>query len=775
MAQVPQSEATSQGLEARGAESGPPAKEGGQKVETKREEALGPTTASPADVRRVVAGEHSDPFSILGPHPVTVDSRDRLAIRLFIPGAASMWVLNGGGEVVEATAVHPTGFFEALVEPSERWKNYRARARTPDGHQWEYDDPYRFPGILTDYDLHLLGEGTHLRSFERLGSHLAIVQGVTGVHFAVWAPNAARVSVVGDFNGWDGRRNPARHLGGSGVWELFIPGLRAGDLYKFEVLSRAHGYYLARKADPYAFRSELRPGTASVVHNLDRYEWGDADWMGRRAKQQGLETPISIYEVHLGSWMRGEGDRFLTYRELATRLAQYVTEMGYTHVELLPIQEHPLDASWGYQPLGYFAPTSRFGSPEDFMFFVDHLHRAGIGVILDWVPAHFPRDEHGLRYFDGTHLYEHEDPRQGEHRDWGTMIFNYGRNEVRNFLLGNALFWLEKYHLDGLRVDAVASMLYLDYSRKAGEWIPNRYGGNENLEAISFLKKLNELCHGLHPGVLTFAEESTAWSGVSRPTYLGGLGFSLKWNMGWMNDTLKYFSHEPVHRKYHHNSLTFSLLYAFTENFVLPLSHDEVVHGKRSLLDKMPGDVWQKFANLRALLTFQMCHPGKKLQFMGGEFGMGREWHHDSSIDWHLLQIDWHAGIQRMMRDLNRLYRTQPALHEVDFEWTGFEWVDFHDWEQSIITFIRRAKNPADWLLVACNFTPVPRNSYLVGVGEEGIYQELFNSDSKYYCGGNLGNGQGLKSRPGEVQGRPHSLSITIPPLGVVILKKADR
>ncbi len=736
--------------------------------------AVGPSTANVADVQRIVAGEHGDPFSVLGPHKVVVDSKERLAVRIFVPGAAAVSVVDGAGEAVEASPVHKEGFFEALLEPGERWKAYRVRARTGDGHQWDFDDPYRFPVVLTDYDIHLLGEGTHLRSFERLGAHLVTIEGVAGVHFAVWAPNAARVSVVGDFNAWDGRRNPTRILGGSGIWEIFIPGLRAGDLYKFEILSRARGYYLGRKADPYAFRSELRPGTASVVHNLGQYRWGDEEWMARRAKGQALEAPISIYEVHLGSWMRGEGNRFLSYRELATRLAEYAKEMGYTHVELLPIQEHPLDASWGYQPLGYFAPTSRFGTPEDFMYFVDHLHRAGLGVILDWVPAHFPRDEHGLRYFDGTHLYEHEDPRQGEHRDWGTMIFNYGRNEVRNFLLGNALFWLEKYHLDGLRVDAVASMLYLDYSRKQGEWIPNRYGGNENLEAISFLKRLNELCHGLHPGVLTIAEESTAWTGVSRPTHLGGLGFSLKWNMGWMNDTLKYFSQEPIHRKYHHNNLTFSLLYAFSENFVLPLSHDEVVHGKRSLLDRMPGDVWQKFANLRALLAFQATHPGKKLLFMGGEFGMGREWHYDSSIDWHLLQIDWHAGIQRMVRDLNHLYLSQPALHEVDFEWTGFEWVDFHDWEKSIVSFIRRAKDPADWVLVVANFTPVPRSSYLVGVGEGGNYVELFNSDSKYYCGSNLGNGAGVEARGGEVQGRPFSLSLTVPPLGLVVMKKSS-
>src|SRR5262245_25482032 len=507
-----------------------------------------PCTVSPEDVRKIIKAEHHDPFSLLGPHRVRVDGQERTAIRLFVPRAEAVTILDpSGGPPVAAARIHAEGFFEAVVEPQRRPDAYRVRARLPGGHEWEFDDPYRFPPVLTDYDLHLIGEGTHLRNFERLGAHVMEVGGVSGVHFAVWAPNALRVSPVGNFNDWDGRRHPMRGLGRSGIWEIFIPGLAPGDLYKFEIRSR-HGSFLGLKADPYAFRSELRPSTASVVHNLDRYVWEDGDWTADRARRNDLHGPISIYEVHLGSWMRGEGNRFLTYRELAHRLADYCREMGFSHVELLPIQEHPLDASWGYQPLGYFAPTSRYGSPEDFMYFVDYLHRKDLGVILDWVPAHFPRDEHGLRYFDGTHLYEHADPREGEHRDWGTMIFNYGRNEVRNFLLGNALFWLEKYHLDGLRVDAVASMLYRDYSRNPGDWIPNQYGGNENLEAISFLKRLNELCHAQHPGVLTIAEESTAWAGVSRPTYVGGLGFSLKWNMGWMNDILGYFSRSEERR-----------------------------------------------------------------------------------------------------------------------------------------------------------------------------------------------------------------------------------
>jgi len=729
-------------------------------------------TAAAEDIHRLAAAEHPYAFSVLGPHRVRKDRRDRLAIRVLLPGAQSVIVLpaDGGGSL-EAPVVHPVGFFEALVDPEARWERYRLRIRLPGGHEWECEDPYRFPRVLSDYDLHLLGEGNHLRSFERLGAHVTSLEGVRGVHFAVWAPNALRVSVVGQFNSWDGRRHPMRSLGGTGIWEIFIPGLAEGDTYKFEIRPRTGGFPTL-KADPYAFRSELRPGTASIVHHLDGYRWGDAEWLAGRGRRNALEAPIAMYEVHLGSWMRGDGNRFLSYREVAPRLARYCQEMGFTHVELLPVQEHPLDASWGYQPLGYFAPTSRFGSPEDFMFFVDHLHQAGLGVVLDWVPAHFPRDDHGLRVFDGTAIYEHADPREGEHRDWGTLIFNYGRNEVGNFLLGNALFWLEKYHLDGLRVDAVASMLYRDYSRRPGDWIPNRYGGNENLEAIAFLKRLNEICHAQQPGVLTIAEESTAWTGVSRPTYLGGLGFSLKWNMGWMNDTLAYFSKDPVHRKYHHSNLTFSLLYAFSENFVLPLSHDEVVHGKRSLLDRMPGDTWQKFAGLRSLLTFQMAHPGKKLIFQGGEFGMGQEWNFDASIDWHLLDYHWHAGVQRMMRDILRLYREERALHEVDFEWTGFEWVDFHDAEASTLSFIRRARDPSDWVVVACNFTPVPRFGYVLGVGEGGHYRELFNSDSRYYGGSDQGNGAGATARAVPSHGRAWSLALTLPPLAIVILKK---
>ena len=632
---------------------------------------------------------------------------------------------------------------------------------------------YPFPQILTDFDLHLLGEGTHYKNYEKLGAHVIEVKGVNGVHFAVWAPNAEAVSVIGDFNKWDGNSHKMRMLGSSGIWEIFIPGLSEGEIYKFNIKSKS-GEVL-EKADPYAFSSEIRPKSASIVYDIDKYTWNDAKWLSEREHHNALDAPISMYEVHLGSWMRvpEDGNRYLTYRELAKKLAEYVKEMGYTHVQLMPVTEYPLDASWGYQTIGYFAPTSRFGKPEEFMYFVDYMHQNGIGIILDWEPDHFPKDGHGLSRFDGTCLYEHADPRKGEHQDWGTLIFNYGRNEVRNFLLSNALFWLDKYHIDGLRVDAVASMIYLDYSRQPGEWIPNQYGGNENLEAIDFLKRFNEVLHSTHPGVLTIAEESTAWTGVSRPTYLGGLGFSLKWNMGWMNDTLRYFSKDPIHRKYEHDNLTFSLLYAFTENFILVLSHDEVVHGKRSLLDKMPGDFQQRFANLRALYGYMYGHPGKKLLFMGGEIGQWWEWNHYESVHWHLLQYESHHGLQRYVRDLNRLYQSEPALYEVDFDYHGFEWIDFRDAEGSIISFIRRGKNPEDFLVFVYNFTPVARMGYRVGVPKGGFYKEVMNSDSGSYWGGNMGNFGGIWAEDVPWHGRTSSLSLTIPPLSMVVMKPA--
>jgi len=618
-----------------------------------------------------------------------------------------------------------------------------------------------------------MGEGTHLSNYEKLGAHATKLEGVPGVNFSVWAPNARRVSVVGDFNHWDGRCHAMRNHPGNGIWEIFIPGLGEGALYKFEVKARS-GEEIALKADPYACAFEPAPRTASIVCDIDTYRWGDEAWMEARDRHNPLERPLAIYEVHLGSWMRApeEANRFLTYRELAHKLADYVSELGYTHVELLPITEHPFYGSWGYQTIGYFAPTRRYGTPADFMYFVDHLHQRGIGVILDWVPAHFPRDAHGLVHFDGTHLYEHADPRRGEQKEWDTLVFNYGRTEVANFLLGNALFWLERYHLDGLRVDAVSSMVYLDYSRKPGEWIPNVYGGNENLEAVAFLRRFNELVYERHPSVMTIAEESTAWPQVSRPTTVGGLGFGLKWNMGWMHDMLGYMALDPVYRSYHHNSLTFGLLYAFTENFVLPLSHDEVVYGKGSLLGKMPGDIWQQFANLRCLYAYMYGHPGKKLLFMGGEFGQWREWDHDQSLDWHLLeQGPHHKGVQRLVRDLNDLYRSQPALFEVDFDPAGFEWIDCRDGQQSVVSFLRRAKNPDDFVVFVSNFTPVPRFGYRVGVPIGGYYRELLNSDAAIYGGSNLGNIGGTMAEAVPANGHSFSLVLTLPPLATVVLK----
>jgi len=625
--------------------------------------------------------------------------------------------------------------------------------------------------FLTDFDLYLLGEGSHFRIYEKLGAHVMEQDGVVGTHFAVWAPNARQVSVIGDFNGWR-PNNPLQVRGPSGVWEGFIPGVRPGALYKYRIISQTENYWVD-KADPYGFAAEIRPQTASKVWDLSTYTWNDGGWLAQRKRVNALDAPQSIYEVHLGSWRRvpEEGDRWLTYRELATQLVDYVKQMGYTHVEFLPISEHPFDGSWGYQTVGYFAPTSRFGPPTDFMFLIDTLHQNGIGVILDWVPAHFPHDEHGLAYFDGTHLYEHSDPRQREHTEWGTYIFNFGRHEVANFLISNALFWLDKYHIDGLRVDAVASMLYLDYARKEGEWIPNEYGGRENLEAVNFLRRLNERVYGDFPDVLTIAEESTTWPMVSRPTYLGGLGFGLKWDMGWMHDTLAYMSLDAVYRKYHHDRLTFRMMYAFTENFVLPLSHDEVVYGKKSLLGKMPGDTWQKFANLRLLFGYMFAQPGKKHLFMGQDFGQEREWNHDISLDWHLVDEPLHAGLQRWVRDLNTLYRHEPGFHQRDCDPAGFEWVDCNDSVQSTLCFLRKSQSADEVLLVACNFTPVPRAEYRVGVSQAGKWTELLNSDAPLYGGSGWGNFGGVKTAPVSFHGRPYSLSMTLPPLGVVVLR----
>jgi 1,4-alpha-glucan branching enzyme len=630
------------------------------------------------------------------------------------------------------------------------------------------EDAYRFPPVMTEFDLHLHGEGTLYEAWHSYGAHLATVDGVDGVRFAVWAPNALNVSLTGSFNDWDGRRNPMR-LRNAGVWEIFMPGARDGDAYKYFVRSKNFGHQQL-KADPYAFRTEVPPKSASIVSDLDSYRWQDEQWMQGRGQRNWLKEPVSIYELHLESWMRLPGGDHLTYRQFAEKLVEYVKQMGYTHIELMPIQEHPYSGSWGYQVTGYFAPTARFGEPQDFMFFVDACHAAGIGVIMDWVPAHFPKDAHGLAFFDGSALYEHADPRQGEHLEWGTLVFNFGRNEVREFLISSALFWLKQYHIDGLRVDAVASMLYLDYSRKAGEWIPNRFGGRENLEAIDFIRRFNELAHSV-PGAITIAEESTAFSGVSRPVYMGGLGFTMKWNMGWMHDMLHYFSEDPVHRKYHHNNITFSMLYAFTENFVLPISHDEVVYGKRSVLSKMPGDDWRKFANVRAFLAYMYAHPGKKLLFMGTDIGDYQEWDYASTVPWDVLQYPIHAGLQSFVRDLNRLYRASPALYQVDFDHTGFEWIDIADVDQSAISFLRRASNPSDYIVFACNFTPVPRLNYLVGVPEPGYFQEILNSDSAYYGGSNMGNGGGVMASEKGTHGRPCTIAITLPPLAVVAFK----
>jgi len=753
--------------------------------DSKSEAAVKSLNASQSEIERIVRAESSDPFQFLGPHWLDRAGKRVLAIRAHHPAASEMaieWLGNSAGRhsAIATEKIHPGGVFEAIVQNdvSQLRDNqeiaatsYRLYFRFPDGNSLDTFDAYAFPPLLTDYDLYLSGEGTHYQKYEKLGAHVREMAGVRGVHFGVWAPNALRVSVVGNFNFWDGRVHPMRIRGETGIWELFIPSLDEGTLYKFEIKSRA-GYW-GLKSDPYGFAAEKRPDNASVVVDIDKHQWNDAAWLTQRASQDWLHSPMSIYEVHLGSWRRrhDEGNRWLTYRELADELIPYIKGMGYTHVEMMPVMEHPLDKSWGYQTVGYFAVTSRFGTPEDFMYFVDRCHQEGIGVILDWTPAHFPRDAHGLAFFDGTHLYEHADPRKGAHPDWGTLVFNYGRNEVQNFLISNALFWIDKYHLDGLRVDAVASMLYLDYSRKPGEWIPNRFGGRENLEAIGFLKHLNEVLHTQHPGALTIAEESTSWPAVSRPVYLGGLGFDLKWNMGWMNDTLRFMEYDPIHRKYHHNELTFSMIYAFTENFVLPLSHDEVVHGKRSLLEKMPGDDWQKFANLRLLFGYMWAHPGKKLLFMGSELAMRDEFWDEASVDWALQDSPPHRGIQQLMADLNRLHVEEPALHELDFEWSGFEWIEANDAANSVIAFQRRARNQDNAIVVVCNFTPVVRDDYRVGVPRPGYYREMLNTDSGYYWGSGAGNGGGVNAEPIPWNGKPWSISLRLPPLAASYFK----
>ena len=661
-----------------------------------------------------------------------------------------------------------TDFFEAQFPGQTEIFPYQIRTLDKAGQEHQGPDPYSFLPVLGDLDLQLFNEGNHLRTYEKLGAHIMEVGGVRGVLFAVWAPNAMRVSVIGDFNNWDGRRHPMRERGSSGIWELFVPGLAEGEKYKYEIKTQYNT--ILQKTDPQGFAAEMRPKTASVVWDISKHVWDDEAWLDRRAASDPLREPMAIYEVHLGSWMRvPETNDYLSYRDLADKLAAYVKQEGYTHVELLPITEHPLDASWGYQVTGYFAPTSRFGTPDDFQYFVDTMHQNGIGVIMDWVPAHFPKNDYGLVNFDGTALYEYADDRIGEHKAWGTKVFNYNRNEVRQFLWNSALFWLDKYHIDGLRVDAVAAMLYRDYDRT--EWIPNEHGGRENLEAISFLRRLNELVYAEHPGAITAAEESTAFPAVSRPTYLGGLGFTFKWNMGWMHDTLDYIEKDPIYRKYHHQKLTFGLMYAFSENFILPISHDEVVHLKHAMIDKIPGDLWQKFATLRLYYGFMWTHPGKKLLFMGQDFGQWREWSEDRSLDWHLTDLEPHRKLLRWMADLNRLYVNEPALYEQDHDWTGFEWIDPNDWEHSVVSYIRKAQAQDDYLVVVANFTPVVHEGYRVGVPELCTYREVLNSDSEYYFGSNVGNGLGLPAQELNWQRQPYSIEMTLPPLGIVILK----
>ncbi|WP_119066015.1 1,4-alpha-glucan branching protein GlgB [Rubrobacter indicoceani] len=714
--------------------------------------------------RAIVHGQHPDPFSFLGPH----EESGKKVVRAFLPGATAIEVVSAGGERLGALAnAHPDGLFAGFVDGAPA-DDYRLKATWPDGSTSELHDPYRFPTTVSDFDLYLFGEGNHNALYDMLGAHLTELDGVGGVRFAVWAPNARRVSVIGDFNGWDGRVNAMRNR--SGVWEMFVPGVKEGDLYKFEVVGE-NGALLPQKADPFGLFFEQYPGTASIVSDPSHYGWTDDEWMRTRAEHNALDAPMSVYEVHLGSWKKRPDGSYLLYDELAAELVPYVKDLGYTHVEFLPLTEHPFGGSWGYQPLGLYAPTSRFGTPYDFRKLVDEFHRAGIGVIMDWVPAHFPEDAHGLANFDGTHLYDHSDPRLGRHPDWGTAIFNYGRNEVRNYLTANALFWLREYHIDGLRVDAVASMLYLDYSRKEGEWVPNVHGGNENLEAIAFLKKTNELVYSeaAPPGAFTVAEESTSWPMVSRPTSMGGLGFGYKWNMGWMHDSLEYIQQDPMYRAHHHNELTFSLIYAFNENFVLPLSHDEVVHGKKSVFGRMPGDNWQKFANLRAYYGFMYTHPGKQLLFMGSEFGQGREWNHDTELDWYLLDNKLNAGTRDFVRDLNAVYKETPALYRRDFDGGGFEWLVGGDSENSVVAFLRRASDPEDLVLCVSNFTPVVRENYRIGVPQAGLYREILNSDGAKYGGSGVENGR-VPVEEAPEHGKEHSVSLTLPPLSTVVL-----
>ena len=730
------------------------------------------TLVPQADVTRLISGEHTDPHRVLGAHAATANGARGVMVRAMHPDAVAAECILPAGDTAPMEPI-AAGVFAVFLPGATLPLRYRLRLHFANGATVERDDPYRFLPTVGDLDLHLFNEGTHRRLWETLGAHVRTVDGVAGTSFAVWAPNARRVSVIGDFNAWDGRVFPMRSLGASGVFELFVPGVRPGALYKYEILTPTHA--LRVKTDPFAFAMELPPDTASRVVASGTYDWGDAVWRAARARRDPVREPMLIYETHLGSWARvpEEHNRPLTYREIAPRLVQHVKELGFTHIELLPIMEHPFTGSWGYQVTGYYAPTARYGTPDDFRFFVDTCHQAGIGVLLDWVPAHFPRDDFALRRFDGTALFEHEDPRLGEHPDWGTLIFNYGRNEVRNYLIANAVYWLEEFHLDGLRVDAVASMLYLDYSRRPGEWLRNRHGGRENLDAIDFLRAMNVTVRTESPGAITVAEESTAWPGVTKPVADGGLGFTFKWNMGWMHDTLQYFALDPVHRSFHHNDLTFAMLYEYSERFIMPLSHDEVVHMKRSLLDKMPGDVWQKFANLRLLLLYLYTRPGKKLLFMGTELAPWEEWNHDVSLDWRLLGDPMRAGFTRFLTELGALYHAQPSLWRDDAEPGGFQWIDVEDRANSVLSWVRRAGD--DHVVVVLNLTPVPREEYRIGAPRAGTYVELLSSDAQLFGGSEVETRGDVHTEEAPFHGYPQSMRLVLPPLGGLVLKPGSR
>lgn len=746
---------------------------------------------APEQIDRIVWNQHHDPFEILGPHRLEQDGKTTWAVRVYFPNADAVWVvLPEQRQDYPMQSVHHPHFFECQID-IEELANYQLRLKEGE-HERVIYDPYAFRSPrLTEFDRHLFAEGNHHRIYEKLGAHPTEIDGVQGVYFAVWAPNARNASVLGDFNHWDGRKHQMRK-GDTGIWELFIPEVAVGDHYKYEI--KNYDGHIYEKSDPYGFHQEIRPKTASIVADLDTYAWNDQDWMEQRRHTDTLTQPISIYEMHLGSWLHGSsaepaigadgkpepvvlvsdlkpGARFLTYRELADRLIPYVKDLGFTHIELLPVAEHPFDGSWGYQVTGYYACTSRYGTPDDFMYFVDQCHQNGIGVIVDWVPGHFPKDGHGLAFFDGTHLYEHADPRKGEHKEWGTLVFNYNRNEVRNFLVSNALFWFDKYHIDGIRVDAVASMLYLDYCRQPGEWVTNQYGGRENIEAADFLRQANHVIFSYFPGILSIAEESTDWPMVSWPTYVGGLGFNLKWNMGWMHDMLDYFHMDPWFRQFHQNNITFSMWYHHAENYMLALSHDEIVHGKSNMLGKMPGDEWQKFANVRCLFTYMFTHPGKKTLFMSMEFGQWSEWNVWGDLEWHLLQYEPHQQLKLFMANLNQVYRRESALYTQDYAEAGFEWIDCSDNRHSVVAFIRRAKDSEEFVVTVCNFTPQPHSHYRVGVPEMGFYTELFNSDAREYGGSNMGNLGGKWTDEWWFHNQPYSLDLCLPPLGVLILK----